>query len=132
VLSASEPNLTWASRVLPSEAERPQNVRGKQSVSSRRQERSQRKEKRAAAIAASAPVREEIFEVGDEGMPVADLARLLAVNSGEVVKTLFMKGIMVQVRSLRCPGLPIPACVEYNKVAPCSAGARSSAFRQWV
>lgn len=36
-------------------------------------------------------VREDIFEVGPEGMSVADLAAMLAVQPTEVVKFLFMK-----------------------------------------
>lgn len=42
---------------------------------------------------------QEIFEVGPEGMSVADLADMLAVSGTEVVKTLFMKGVMVQLNS---------------------------------
>jgi translation initiation factor IF-2 len=42
-------------------------------------------------------VREDIFEVGPEGMSVQDLASMLALPATEVVKFLFMKGIMVQV-----------------------------------
>jgi len=45
-------------------------------------------------------VREDIFEVGEEGLSVGELATRLAVSSGEVVKTLFMKGIMVQVNQV--------------------------------
>jgi translation initiation factor IF-2 len=60
---------------------------------------------RAEARTASAPVREEIFEVGDEGMMVQELANRLAVSTGEVVKTLFMQGIMVQVNQVCAPCL---------------------------
>ena len=49
----------------------------------------------------AAPVREEIFEIGNEGMSVAELSQRLALPSGEIVKTLFMKGIMVQVNQVR-------------------------------
>lgn len=41
--------------------------------------------------------REEIFEVPPEGLNVGELADLLAVNAAEVVKALFMKGVMAQV-----------------------------------
>ena len=36
-------------------------------------------------------------------MSVAEVAFKLAVSSGEVVKTLFMQGIMVQVNQVRSP-----------------------------
>lgn len=42
-------------------------------------------------------MRQEIFEVSEQGMAVEELARLLAIGASEVVKVLFMKGIMVQV-----------------------------------
>lgn len=41
--------------------------------------------------------KEEIFEVPPEGLNVGELADLLAVNAAEVVKALFMKGVMAQV-----------------------------------
>ena len=49
----------------------------------------------------AAPVREEIFEIGNEGMSVAELSLRLALPTGDIVKTLFMKGIMVQVNQVR-------------------------------
>lgn len=45
-------------------------------------------------------VREDIFEVSSEGMAVTELASRLAINSAEIVKTLFLKGIMVQVNQV--------------------------------
>lgn len=45
-------------------------------------------------------VQEEIFEVGSEGMSVGELADRLAVNGGDVLKALFMKGIMAQVNQV--------------------------------
>jgi len=42
----------------------------------------------------------EIIEVGEEGMLVGDLAELLAVNATEVVKTLFLKGVMCSVNQV--------------------------------
>lgn len=41
--------------------------------------------------------------MGPEGMSVADLADALAVNKAEVVKTLFIKGVMVQVNQVLDP-----------------------------
>ena len=48
-------------------------------------------------------IREDIFEVGPEGLTVQDLAAMLAVQPTEIVKFLFMKGIMVQMNSTLDP-----------------------------
>ncbi len=48
-------------------------------------------------------IREDIFEVGAEGLTVQDLAAMLAVQPTEIVKFLFMKGIMVQMNSTLDP-----------------------------
>ena len=68
-------------------------------VSSRRKSRQSRKAERAEERRASAPTREDIFEVGPEGMSVADLADMLAVPPVDIVKRLFMKGLALQVNS---------------------------------
>ena len=44
--------------------------------------------------------------MGSEGMPIDELAEKLAVNQGEIIKTLFMKGIMVSVNQVPPPLLP--------------------------
>lgn len=67
---------------------------------SRRVTRAERKHRRAAAIEAGRPEKEEILEVGLEGMSVQDLADKLAVAPTEIVKALFMKGIMAQVNQV--------------------------------
>lgn len=41
--------------------------------------------------------KEEIFDVPPVGLAVGELAERLAVNSAEVVKVLFTKGVMVQI-----------------------------------
>ncbi len=46
-------------------------------------------------------MREEIFEIGVEGMSVTELSQRLALPTGDIVKSLFMKGIMVQVNQVR-------------------------------
>ena len=46
-------------------------------------------------------MRQDIFEVGEEGMAVNELAQTLAINASEVVKILFMKGLMVTVNQAR-------------------------------
>lgn len=38
--------------------------------------------------------REEIFEVGEEGMSVEEVAELIQVEGSEIVRALFMKGVM--------------------------------------
>ena len=60
-----------------------------------------RRRDRAIAREAAAPIRQDVFEVGEEGLPVMELATTLAVTPSEVVKILFMKGIMVQVNQVR-------------------------------
>ena len=56
---------------------------------------------RQIAREAGAAVRQDIFEVGEEGMAVGELAQTLAINASEVVKILFMKGLMVTVNQAR-------------------------------
>lgn len=55
----------------------------------------------------AAPVREDIFEIGNEGMSVTELSQRLALPTGEIVKTLFMQGIMVQVNQVSCLTWPL-------------------------
>jgi len=54
-------------------------------------------------------VRQDLFEVGEEGMAVNELAQTLAINASEVVKILFMKGLMVTVNQARCCSVSIIA-----------------------
>ena len=68
---------------------------------SRRVSRAERKSRRSAALEAGRPEKEEILEVGLEGMSVQDLAEKLAVAPTEVVRALFMKGIMAQVNQVK-------------------------------
>jgi translation initiation factor IF-2 len=82
--------------------ERPK--RGKKiDVDSRRKARQNRKAERKQEALAAAPQREDIFEVGPEGMSVPDLAEMLAVPAVDIVKKLFMKGLAVQVNSTLDP-----------------------------
>lgn len=75
---------------------------GNMTAENRRTSRDSRKKARVAARIAGQAVREEIIEVGPEGMSVGDLAFRLAVNPAEIVKVLFMKGVMVQVGLQKC------------------------------
>ncbi len=54
-------------------------------------------------------MRQDLFEVGEEGMAVNELAQTLAINASEVVKILFMKGLMVTVNQARCCSVSIIA-----------------------
>jgi len=67
-------------------------------IEARRSARSNRKQARADA--ADVAVAEDIFEVGPDGMAVADLAAKLAIPPTAVVKSLFLKGVMVQVNQV--------------------------------
>lgn len=58
----------------------------------------------------AAPVREDIFEIGSEGLSVTELSQKLALPTGEVVKTLFMQGIMVQVNQVCLMALAASVC----------------------
>ena len=57
-------------------------------------------------------MREEIFEIGNEGMSVTELSQRLALPTGDIVKSLFMKGIMVQVNQVRPIVCRPPACIR--------------------
>lgn len=72
-------------------------------IEGRRKARQSRREERAEEREANKAVREDIFEVGPEGISVQDLAAMLAVQPTEIVKFLFMKGIMVQMNSTLDP-----------------------------
>lgn len=66
----------------------------------KRRGRAQRKAARAATRLAEAPVRAEVIEVEESGMPVSELAELLAIPEAEVVKTLFMQGFAARVNQV--------------------------------
>jgi len=104
-------------------------VREKEDLSSRRSSRQQRRSARAEARADAAPVKEEIFEVGEAGMAVGDLAARLAVTPGEVVKTLFRKGLMVAVNQVPAPRRAARARAIAAPHAGCAAsGALHDSF----
>ena len=55
--------------------------------------------------------------MGSEGMNVQALADKLACNSGDVLKALFMKGIMAQVNQVRpmlVPDIRRGCCYNFN------------------
>lgn len=61
----------------------------------KRKAKKQREEAREEKARSSARDREEIFEVGNEGMSLADFAYQAQLDESDIVRTLFMKGIMV-------------------------------------
>ena len=56
------------------------------------------------------PGKEEIFEVGNEGLSVADVAANLALSPEQVIADLFMVGIMANVNQVRCNSSSAAAC----------------------
>ena len=74
-------------------------VSGRMATEARRNARASRKEERDAK--ATKKERVEFLEVPADGMPLELLAEKLAVNSADVIKALFMKGIMTTVNMVR-------------------------------
>jgi len=75
--------------------EQEQNV--SKAISQRRGARDKRKAERAIMKELGKDVKSEIIEVGKEGMSVGDLAEALAINDSEVIKILFLKGVISSV-----------------------------------
>ena len=96
--------------------------REKEDLGSRRSSRNQRRVARAEARAEAAPVKEDIIEVGEAGMPVAELSERLAVTPADIVKTLFRKGLMVAVNQARpCTGRPLAPHDCPSATSPCQS-----------
>ena len=71
----------------------------------RRKARQAREVVRDEKAASERRDREEIFEVGEEGMDLQELGELIQVDPSEIVRTLFMKGIMLSMNQVRsCMG----------------------------
>ena len=92
--------ITWHTGRKPVGEDTRRKNKTRVDAGSRRVTRAERKSRRAAALEAGRPEKEEILEVGLEGMSVQDLAEKLAVGPTEVVRALFMKGIMAQVNQV--------------------------------
>eukprot|EP00245_Coleochaete_scutata_P012519 TRINITY_DN485_c0_g2_i1.p1 TRINITY_DN485_c0_g2~~TRINITY_DN485_c0_g2_i1.p1 ORF type:complete len:822 (+),score=235.76 TRINITY_DN485_c0_g2_i1:326-2467(+) len=73
-----------------------------------------KKMQREQAARDAAPVRQEILEVGKEGVSVAELSVLLAVTPAEVIKTLFMKSIVSTVNQTLDAETVKLVCAEYG------------------
>ena len=72
-------------------------VQGKSQVRQRRASKAEKRQQRAEAEEMSRPEREEIFEIPLQGMSLQELADRLATGQGEIIASLFRRGIMVQV-----------------------------------
>lgn len=70
----------------------------------KRNARQQREKERVEKAAKARREREEIFEVGDEGMSLEDLADVIQVDSSDIVRTLFMKGLMLSMNQVGFKG----------------------------
>eukprot|EP00271_Cylindrocystis_brebissonii_P018651 TRINITY_DN5397_c0_g1_i1.p1 TRINITY_DN5397_c0_g1~~TRINITY_DN5397_c0_g1_i1.p1 ORF type:complete len:1734 (+),score=332.66 TRINITY_DN5397_c0_g1_i1:240-5441(+) len=83
-------------------------------IGNRKQSKSSRKAARAEAARANAPVKAEILEVGKQGMSVQELAMQLCINDSDVVRCLFMKGIMTTVNQTLDEETVGMVCEEYG------------------
>lgn len=77
-------------------------VQGKTQVRQRRATKAEKRQQRFEAEEYARPEREEIFEIPLQGMSLQELADRLATGQGEIIASLFRRGIMVQV-SLPAP-----------------------------
>ncbi|GIL67209.1 hypothetical protein Vafri_20631 [Volvox africanus] len=66
----------------------------------KREARRQREAVRLEKEASRRRDKEEIFEVGDEGMSLDDLAALLQVAASDIVRSLFMRGITLSMSQM--------------------------------
>jgi translation initiation factor IF-2 len=98
-------------------------VSGRMATEARRNARASRKDERDAK--AIKKERVEFLEVPAEGMNLEVLAELLAVNSADVIKALFMKGIMTTVNMVRALACARAAggsglCALFHTSRPCA------------
>ena len=72
-------------------------MQGVGQVRQRRQSKAEKRQQRQEAEESARPEREEIFEIPLQGMSLQELADHLATGQGEIIASLFKRGIMVQV-----------------------------------
>ncbi len=77
-----------------------QGASGGSQIRGRRQTKAEKRQQRYEEAEMARPEREEIFEIPMQGMSLQELADRLATGQGEIIASLFRKGIMVQVLSL--------------------------------
>eukprot|EP00775_Hariotina_reticulata_P003388 gene3388-3661_t len=80
----------------------------------KRAARKQREAEREEKAAKSRREREEIFEVGDEGMSLEALADAIQVDASDIVRTLFMKGIMLSLNQVLDKNTVKVVAAEYD------------------
>ena len=66
----------------------------------KRKAREQRDAAREVRAKAARRDREDIFEVGEEGLSLEALADTIQVDPSDIVRTLFMKGIMLSMNQV--------------------------------
>jgi len=66
----------------------------------KRAARKAREAQREEKAMANRKEREEIFEVGDEGMSLEQLGEIIQVDASDIVRSLFMKGIMLSMNQV--------------------------------
>ncbi|XP_078437421.1 translation initiation factor 2, small GTP-binding protein [Wolffia australiana] len=80
----------------------------------RKWSKASRKAAKLKAMAAAAPVKVEILEVGEEGMLLEELAYNLAVPEAEILSYLFSKGVNPDEASMLSKELVKMLCKEYE------------------
>jgi translation initiation factor IF-2 len=88
--------------------------REKVTAEMKRAARQSREQERLARLAAGRREREEIFEVGEAGMSLEDLAAAIQVDPSEVVRTLFMKGIVLSMNQVLDKNTVKVVAAEYD------------------
>ena len=83
----------------------------------RRNARATRKEERSNKTTKKERV--EFLELPPQGLSVEELADKLALNSADIIKALFLKGIMTTVNMARTP-LATNAAIAHPQPRPCA------------
>jgi hypothetical protein len=87
----------------------------------KRAARKARVAEREERAAASRRDREEIFEVGDEGMSLEALAEAIQVDPSDIMRSLFMKGILLSLNQVGWIGGGAVAAAAVNAAAAFAA-----------
>ena len=98
-------------------------MQGKTQVRQRRVTKAEKRQQRFEAEEFARPEREEIFEIPLQGMSLQELADRLATGQGEIIASLFRRGIMVQV------GIPPP--LQCTSQIHCTAPHSISCLTVW-
>ncbi|KAJ9508183.1 hypothetical protein QJQ45_021549, partial [Haematococcus lacustris] len=80
----------------------------------RRAARKLREKARDEKAAAARKEKEEIFEVGEEGMSLEQLADIIQVDPSEIVRSLFMKGITLSMNQVLDKNICKVVAAEYD------------------